>query len=56
MEKHINIVVSRIKQRAGIYGKECKEEDGFTKQLCTDEDNIFQCKIGDPCEDNGDCE
>ena len=47
----------RIKQRAGIYGKECKEEYGFTKkELCTDESNIFQCKIGDPCEDNGDCE
>ncbi len=47
----------RIKQRPGIYGKGCKEKDGFLKkELCDSEDNIFQCKIGDQCEDNGDCE
>jgi len=46
----------RVKQQAGIYGVDCKEEDGFTKkELCTVEDNNFRCNIGDPCDDNKDC-
>ena len=48
----------RILQRAGLYGRDCVEEDGFIKKEKCDvnNDGIYPCTLGQTCTENEDCE
>jgi len=47
----------RIKQRAGILGANCEQDDGFRKKkACDKDDGIYPCSVGDKCNVGEDCD
>jgi hypothetical protein len=46
----------RVKQKAGLFGAQCLEEDGARKkQECGISDDVYPCIIGESCQEDEDC-